>query len=199
MERNFVLLMEARTSSSASPFTRENLYLMCLDPESEEALHRSGVRCVPTRITKSLRLLWVLRVKVLRCILEEGYDVIVSDADALWLSNPLMFLEERGLLEGSDVIAQRGSFPPVIGRRWGVTMQMGFAVFRARTEDMAMKDFLIRVYMAALGYGDDQVRGTPCRSSRGIHHRHLFFSNILALSLIILSLSRDTYRGIFFV
>lgn len=67
----------------------------------------------------------------LGCLLEAGWDVLLSDSDALWLFDPIANMKLEGL-ENADIITQRGSYPALQNDEWGVTMCMGFAFFRAR-------------------------------------------------------------------
>ena len=80
MERNFVWLMELN-----SAFTRHHMYLMCTDDATVSIFASLGIRCVPLSALqfKSKADLWKTRIRALSCLVLEGYDVIMSDADAL--------------------------------------------------------------------------------------------------------------------
>ena len=125
LQRNFIRLMELN-----SGFTRENLYLMCLDDASVPIFASLGIRCVPLGALKmrSHSDLWKTRVRVVSCLVADGHDVIMSDSDALWLGDPIEFIR---LSSSSSVIASRGSFPRELGIEWGTTLCMGFIMFRA--------------------------------------------------------------------
>lgn len=149
VQKNFLLLMEAN-----SRLTRENIYLLCLDEQSEREIMKMGIRCAPMmeKWNRDLSFLWRLRVKVLTCLLEGGYNVILSDSDALWLKDPVQDFDSP-LARGSSIVASRGSFPPTMQRNWGSTLCMGFIFFRAspciKTVLTNMKRFVMRT-------GDDQ-------------------------------------------
>lgn len=129
VQENFLILMEER-----SCFTRENLYLMCLDDDARATMADEGIPCVPIHRVKSLRQLWNLRVHTLGCLLAGGWNVFLSDSDALWLSDPIVDMALAGVNE-IDIVTQRGGYPYKQNDEWGVTMCMGFALFRSRDRE----------------------------------------------------------------
>lgn len=149
VQKNFIRLMEAN-----SRLTREHIYLFCLDETSEREIMKMGIRCtrMMEKWTDALSFLWKMRIKVLSCLLEIGYNVILSDSDALWLKDPIQDFDSP-LVRGSSIVASRGSFPRTMQRDWGSTLCMGFIFFRAcpciKTVLISMKRFVIRT-------GDDQ-------------------------------------------
>lgn len=166
IQQNFVRLMEKN-----SRFTRDNIFLLCVDHESVGAVKALGIRCVPMvnmpHRTQGHAVLWKMRVRVLGCLLETGFDVIVSDSDALWLGDPtedFVFPANVGdpvrqlQLPGignSDIIASRGGFPQQIRQVWGSTMCMGFAFFRS--SGAGMREYLSAMEKSLAHTGDDQV------------------------------------------
>ncbi|CAN0194165.1 unnamed protein product [Scytosiphon promiscuus] len=100
IQQNFIRLMEMNSS-----LDRHNLFLMCLDHASETFFEeRMGIRCVPISALhlRAHKHIWRLRVHVLSCLVRVGrVDVIMSDADALWIKDPINELfHTRG--SGSD-------------------------------------------------------------------------------------------------
>lgn len=153
MQRNFIRLMEAN-----SVFTRHNLYLICLDPESAEALTGLGVRCMSLAASHNEldhHYLWKLRAHALSCLLQAGFDVIVSDSDALWLDDPMKTLSSPEV-RASSLVASRGKYPFTLAGEWGSTMCMGFALFRAT--GTGMEKFQRAMQRIVVETGDDQVR-----------------------------------------
>ncbi|CAN0442308.1 unnamed protein product, partial [Ectocarpus fasciculatus] len=73
-----------------SSLTRDNLYLICLDEASVKGIESAlGIRCVLLQRDRWPRGdIWELRVRAARCLLLAGYNVVVSDADAVWLNDP---------------------------------------------------------------------------------------------------------------
>lgn len=148
MEENFLLVMKQN-----SPERISSMYIVCADDESAATLDAVfGISCVILDGITSIRSIWVTRTKIMICLLEGGYDVLLSDNDALWLSDPIPDLRA---IDGNIVI-QRGVVPvqyrdPV----YGLTMCMGFGLFRAGGE--GMQRFLEVVEEAVNECGDDQV------------------------------------------
>lgn len=120
-EENFIMLMELHASKS---FTRENLYLMCLDAESLGYFnglfgrYDTNVRCVPASGVHNHTSIWKFRVKILACLVGVGHSVLLSDGDALWLGDPMDYMHwNDNVFDRSDILAQRGSFPAPLGER----------------------------------------------------------------------------------
>ena len=151
MERNFLWLMELN-----SAFTRHHIYLMCIDDVAVSIFASLGIRCVPLSALRfnSSADLWKTRIRALSCLVMEGYDVIMSDADALWLGDPMEYFTLPGV-RNSSVVASRGGFPLYLSKKWGVTMCSGFILFRATGPAM---DTLQRSMEAIVRrIGDDQM------------------------------------------
>ena len=151
LQRNFIRLIELN-----SAFTRQHIFLMCLDNASVSLLASWGIRRVPlaTLNLHTHKDVWKTRVRVLRCLVKEGYDVILSDSDALWLGDPMEFIDLSSS-SSSSVIASRGGYLRKIGSEWGSTMCVGFAMFRAT--GAALDTFQDAIQRIVLGIGDDQI------------------------------------------
>ena len=162
VERNFIRLMELN-----SAFTRQNMYLMCLDTASVESFASLGIRCVPldTLQLSSEQDIWRTRVRVVSCLVVAGYDVIMSDADALWLSDPMEYMALPPH-RNSSVVASRGNYPHNLEKSWGATICMGFVLFRATGP--AMHIFLDKMKRLVLKTGDDQISANRAALELGI-------------------------------
>ncbi|CAM9348402.1 unnamed protein product [Ectocarpus sp. 12 AP-2014] len=87
---------------------------------------------------------------------EAGHDVIMSDADALWLADPMEDFSLPGVVD-SSIVASRGRFPTDVGQVWGATMCMGFIFFRATASRVAMREFVTVMNALVLERKDDQI------------------------------------------
>lgn len=161
VEENFIIHME-----KVSVLNRGDLFVLCLDDKTMKALGRLGVTCVPLEGFRGHKDIWTVRVKVLSCLIEAGHNVLLSDSDALWLKDPMQDIFLSHATAGSEVISQRGSFPSNFGHRWGATICMGFAFFRARSRGIST--FLDKFYETVLVKGDDQVAVNHALSDLGI-------------------------------
>eukprot|EP01065_Artemidia_motanka_P019704 TRINITY_DN2350_c2_g1_i1.p1 TRINITY_DN2350_c2_g1~~TRINITY_DN2350_c2_g1_i1.p1 ORF type:complete len:522 (+),score=154.13 TRINITY_DN2350_c2_g1_i1:90-1655(+) len=99
------------------------------------------------------KTLWLLRTYLLLTILEAGVSVVVSDADAVWLRDPLPVLFSES--PPADISTMRGAFPPELSSRaGGAAANMGFAAFRAGASTV---DFVRRAMLPHTEFwGDDQ-------------------------------------------
>lgn len=72
---------------------------------------------------------------VARFLVNSGYSVVLSDADAIWLRDPMPFMR------GTDVAFQRIDYhPPSIAKLWGFAACTGFVFFRHDTRTIAFLD-----------------------------------------------------------
>lgn len=75
----------------------------------------------------------IFMYQVMSCLLEYGWDVLLSDIDSVWLKDPIKDLSQ---IEG-DIVASRVSWPARFGDpTFRVTASMGFILFRAGGKGM---------------------------------------------------------------
>ncbi|MEY2564922.1 MAG: Nucleotide-diphospho-sugar transferase [Verrucomicrobiota bacterium] len=83
-----------------------------------------------------------LKFPVVRALLKEGYDVTMSDADAIWLQNPVPHFPDDAALAFQRV----AYFPSSIVTLWGFAACSGFAFFRSSPAVIAFIDACIRAH-----------------------------------------------------
>jgi hypothetical protein len=84
--------------------------------------------------TKGLAMI-ALKFPVARFLVKSGYSVILSDADAVWLRDPMPFMQD------ADIAFQRIDYHPApIARLWGFAACTGFVFFRHGMKTMAFLD-----------------------------------------------------------
>lgn len=108
-----------------------NIYFICLDAAVEKILPKHGFTCAHvfhSSIATALHDIWLVRTKLTHDLLHKGYDVLLTDSDALWVNNPFPLLEQH---ISSDVISSRGSFPDSVSKTLGATLCMGFVYIKA--------------------------------------------------------------------
>eukprot|EP01062_Namystynia_karyoxenos_P073861 TRINITY_DN70685_c0_g1_i1.p1 TRINITY_DN70685_c0_g1~~TRINITY_DN70685_c0_g1_i1.p1 ORF type:complete len:433 (+),score=89.27 TRINITY_DN70685_c0_g1_i1:76-1374(+) len=96
--------------------------------------------------------LWWARWKLLVRLLNANVNVLMSDLDAMFLRNPLPVL--HSLAGGVDVLAQRGTFPDSLSKKWGSALCMGFSFWRPTPD---VKRFVVPMTSVIEASGDDQV------------------------------------------
>lgn len=111
--------------------TTDLLYIICLDTETKGKLKHLGLQCSHTHSLPSVapfNRLWTVRTQLSLKLLEEGYDVILTDTDALWLRNPFPELQRY---PQSDIIGSRAKFPENVYEFYGSTLCMGFVYIKS--------------------------------------------------------------------
>ncbi len=93
-----------------------------------------GVDACPCPWGGGLTDLWLARLEIFRRLLADGEEFIHSDADAIWVRNPLE--EGSAAALGDDLVFSQGTYwPPDIHRRQGFVLCCGW--FWVRPTDAA--------------------------------------------------------------
>jgi chondroitin 4-sulfotransferase 11 len=145
-----------------------NLLVVALDEQAHEEVVRRGVSSIHVplddfaeflsikryspREVANLQALWHLRLLVFQRIIEKGIELVHSDADALWIRNPLPVLASLR----HDFIASVGlGHPQAITKEWGFAICMGFFILRSTP---AAKQLLRRLlHLMEEKHPDDQT------------------------------------------
>ena len=104
--------------------------VVSLDKKIYRRLKRRGTRTILAQSGKGLTDVWILRIDVFRCLIDCGIDFVHSDADAIWLRNPIpeYFQAEKEL----DLIASQGTrWPPDVFDQWGFVLCCGLFSMRS--------------------------------------------------------------------
>jgi hypothetical protein len=115
-----------------------------------------------------LRELWVKRIGVFRALLAAGEEFIHSDADAIWLRNPLEEGSARDLRD--DLLFSQGTvWPPDVHQRWGFVLCCGWFWARPTTLVHAFFEALEREVRTI---GDDQICVNRLLAAAGAAWQH---------------------------
>lgn len=80
-----------------------NIFFICLDKGVEERLLKIGLHCSYLfPYTTGYHKLWLARVRITQSLMRQGYDVLMTDVDAVWLRNPFTDIEKH--IRQSDII-----------------------------------------------------------------------------------------------
>lgn len=109
-----------------------------------------------------LSSLWVHRMRVLCELMDEGRDVIHSDADAVWIADPLPYILG---CEKQMVFSQGTIWPPDVHTRHGLVLCCGLFYLR-NTPDV--RAFLQEVDRRMPRDLDDQICINRLISERGV-------------------------------
>jgi hypothetical protein len=119
---------------------RKNFLVIAGDQFAADTMDQRGIHsvranidedaCDPSLVThigfsaKGLAMI-ALKFPVAKFLLQQGYSVVFSDADAVWLQDPMPYLRE------ADIAFQRVIYhPPSISSLWGFAVCTGFVSFR---------------------------------------------------------------------
>jgi hypothetical protein len=145
--------------------TLENVLVIAGDDPTRAAVAGRGVACVRAELpaghgdpaylsasgfTWTGLALATLQFPIVRFLLAQGFDVVLSHADAIWLQDPLPYC--RGL---ADIAFQRACyFPATIAQLWGFAACGGFVYCRAGSGTI---DFLDLCVHECRQVQDDQI------------------------------------------
>ncbi len=117
--------------------------VISLDEKLHKYLLKKGIKSILKPCNKDLEKLWIHRVDILLELMEEGHDIIHSDADAVWLKDPLPFLEKLP----HDMIFSPGTvWPHDVHEKWGFVLCCGFFFLRSNPQTLAfMKQLAVQV------------------------------------------------------
>eukprot|EP01063_Lacrimia_lanifica_P019091 TRINITY_DN2614_c0_g1_i1.p1 TRINITY_DN2614_c0_g1~~TRINITY_DN2614_c0_g1_i1.p1 ORF type:complete len:247 (+),score=61.50 TRINITY_DN2614_c0_g1_i1:646-1386(+) len=113
---------------------------------------------------------FIARMEVLHEYVAAGKNVLLSDIDAVWLNDP----HGAVLAANADIVAQRGSYPKPLAARWGATLCMGLAYFRAKPKVVRFVEAALERARAA---GDDQEAVNEVLSRDVVWEQRLAFQD----------------------
>ena len=127
-----------------------------------------AVEALPLEWRGDLQELWVKRIGVFRALLAAGEEFIHSDADAVWLRNPLQEGSARDLPD--DLVFSQGTvWPPDVHDRWGFVLCCGW--FRARPTAV-VHAFFRALENDVRAIGDDQICVNRLLAAAGATWQH---------------------------
>jgi len=129
----------------------ENIMIVSLDKELHNYLKEQHVTSLLRPCELDLGKLWIHRVKVLLELMEKGYDIIHSDADAVWLKDPIAYLNSIKY----DMIFSQGTYwPKDVHEKWGFVLCCGFFYIKNNINTLT---FIKELYERVTEDKDDQV------------------------------------------
>jgi hypothetical protein len=129
------------------------LHFVCLDKAAEIGMKKVGLQCAYSQHTSgNTNHIWLLRMRIVKQLIDQGFDVLMTDSDAIWVHNPFLDLQEH---QQSDLIASRGAFPENVSKHLGATLCMGFIYMKSTVRTKALFGELV-IKMSANHEPDDQ-------------------------------------------
>jgi len=139
-----------------------NYEVVCLDQQLADFMASIGKPCIADLVEAGIPIIWRARLQLVDKLLERGTSVLLTDADAVWIKNPMEFLKD------ADIVAQRGSWPFYVSNLLGATACMGFAYFAGSPE---VFDFFHDQVLSKFR-DDDQVALNAALMENGIYFDH---------------------------
>jgi hypothetical protein len=119
------------------------IHLLCFDSGLQEPMAAYGLPCRSTFSSNTHKSVFTKRVEVAMELLDSGYDVMMTDIDAMFVKSPFWDISREISQHGADVISSRGFFPPKVGLTYGASLCMGFIHFHSSTATrVLMREFL---------------------------------------------------------
>lgn len=129
----------------------DNYLVISLDEKLYQYLQEKKIATLLRPCDMDLGQLWIHRIEIILELLEEGYNIIHSDADAIWLKDPQPYLEKLS----HDMIFSQGTiWPPDVQEKWGFVLCCGF--FYLRSNPQAVK-FVRKLSGRVRKDKDDQI------------------------------------------
>jgi Nucleotide-diphospho-sugar transferase len=138
--------------------------ICALDDALHDRLDAAGFTSVRVPWDGTLATLWLLRMKAVEVLVDHGYHVLHTDADAVWIDDPM---PEVDALDDCDLVASQDAVgPPDALVTMGVVVSSGFFVVRAGAATCG----LIGDVVAQLRQGapDDQTAFNRALVARGM-------------------------------
>jgi hypothetical protein len=122
--------------------------VIALDAPLLDELLAAGVNAVGWRHDGSLADLWQQRLAIFSALCSAGIDFVHSDADAVWLRDPVAHCFEPDL----DLVFSQGTvWPYAVAANWGFVLCCGFFAARSRP---AVRAFLAETARRAVETND---------------------------------------------
>ena len=130
----------------------EHVIVITLDKKSDEFVKKKSLQSINKNTSsRDFYRIVLVRWKVIRELLSQGWNVINSDADAIWL-NPLLHKIVNNTFDMQVSIGY--GIPTEAVSRWGFTLCTGFMVFQSNARVIHFMDTWIEL---CLQIGDDQI------------------------------------------
>jgi chondroitin 4-sulfotransferase 11 len=191
------------------------LLAVALDDAAHEAMLRRGVSSAHIPLegfaeflsvkrqskgeVDKLWSLWHLRIRVFQRVIQSGIELVHSDADALWLGDPLPGLSALS----QDFITSVGlKHPRAIAKEWGFVICMGFFILRSTPAASTLLERLLQVMEDE--HPDDQVAMNSLVKDLGIswtaagdggHHGHIAAMGLSIRTVSFDLVSREARKG----
>lgn len=141
----------------------DNFLVIAIDRPLFDYLQKENINAIYRPVEPGLGKLWIHRIHVLRELIAQDYDVMHSDADAVWLKDPMeTYFEETPY----DMLFSQGTYwPPDVHEKWGFVLCCGLFYLRSNPKTKA---FLAQMAVSVEQTQDDQISCNRLLEATGI-------------------------------
>lgn len=140
----------------------ENYLVVSLDEELHQQLQSREIPSLLRPCVNNLKELWVHRMRVLLELLNENSVIIHSDADAVWIKNPVSYLQE---IDSELIFSQGTVWPLDVHEQWKFVLCCGFFLVRRSAASLS---FFNEVFEQVKIEKDDQLSINRLLLKKGI-------------------------------
>ena len=116
-----------------------NHLIISMDVRLHRKLIEKSINTILFEVDTNLNLIWEARVKVCRFLVENNYDFIHSDADAIWLNNPIEEYFGSNSNKELDLIMSQGTiYPRECFKEWGLVLCCGLFFVRSNEKTIQL-------------------------------------------------------------
>lgn len=149
--------------SALQPLGVRNYVVVALDQPLLEEMRKRRTNVLYRPCPANLKSLWIHRTNVLLELLEAGFHIVHSDADAIWRRNPL---DSYIYGKDHDLIFSPGTYWPLdVHNKWQFVLCCGF--FYARS-NVRTREFFADLAQAVRLEHDDQICVNRILMERGL-------------------------------
>ena len=118
-----------------------NYLIISLDKKLYRHLVNKKVSTILRPCELDLGKLWIHRIDVIAELMKKGNNIIHTDADAVWLKNPMPYLNKIK----SDIIFSQGThWPNNVHAKWGFVLCCGFFYLKNTVNTMKFIEKLVK-------------------------------------------------------
>ncbi len=131
----------------------DNYIIIAFDTRLHDYLNNHGYQNILLEDVDNLNKLWQIRIHLFRFLVDNNIDFIHSDADAIWLRNPIPEYYEP--FKSMDLLISQGTiWPEIVLKDWGFVLCCGFFIMKSSA---STKRLLERLEKHVEQTGDDQL------------------------------------------
>lgn len=129
----------------------KNYVVICLDQKLYDHFRKKSIPVLLRPCDLNLEKLWIHRIKVIHELLEKGYNIIHTDADAVWMKDPIPYLNNIN----ADLVFSQGTYwPRDIHEKWGFVLCCGFFFIKNKNDTRL---FIQKLFERVKKDKDDQI------------------------------------------